>query len=222
VSVAAVPAVMGTAATDKTPQCDDDQLKQCIIAASTSVWGVPEMFPAQLDTVYHLLHPTCPNHLAVIQRTGAVKIHILRTLGVIERGIVPIFIPLLTMSTNVMSKFTSASMHFRTVILQHLNELFDYNRNAYRALLERCRALLRSRTMTLFIFLSPRFVINHPDAREVFIECSNRTTLWVVTLDEAHIHVQHGMSFRSEICALQTLFFSTRLHFPVFEQDLFL
>ena len=109
-----------------------------------------------------------------------------------------------------MSMFTSASMHFRTVIviIQHLDELFDYNQNAYRALLERCRALLWLRTMTLFMFLSPQFIINHPDAREVFIDCSNRTTLPVVALNEAYIHVQHRMSFRSKIRALQTLFFS--------------
>ena len=29
-------------------RCDDDCLKACIVATSTSVWGVPDMFPAQL------------------------------------------------------------------------------------------------------------------------------------------------------------------------------
>jgi len=68
--------------------CDDDRLKSCIITASASVWSVPEMHPAQLDAVYRLLHPVRPNHLAVIQQTGAGKTHILRMLGVIERGII--------------------------------------------------------------------------------------------------------------------------------------
>jgi hypothetical protein len=81
--------------------CDDDRLKVCIVAASTSVWGVPDMFLAQLDAVFCLLHPMKPYHLAVIERTGAEKTHILRTLGVIERGIVLIFIPLLTLSADV-------------------------------------------------------------------------------------------------------------------------
>jgi superfamily II DNA helicase RecQ len=61
---------------------------------------------------------------------------------------------------------------------------------------------------TVFIFMSPQFLINHPEAREVFIECSHRTTIRVIVLDEVHIHVQHGTSFRSEIRALQVLFFS--------------
>ena len=42
----------------------------------------------------------------------------------------------------------------------------------------------------------------------MFIECFHRTTLRVIALDEAQIHVQHGMSFRSEIRALQVLFFA--------------
>jgi hypothetical protein len=42
----------------------------------------------------------------------------------------------------------------------------------------------------------------------VFIKCSHRTTLLVVALDEAHIHVQHGTSFRSKICELQVLYFA--------------
>ena len=73
------------------------------------VWSVHEMYPAQLDAIYCLLHPVHPNHLTVFQRTGADKTHILRMLGVIERGIILIFIPLLTLSTDVMSKFTCAN-----------------------------------------------------------------------------------------------------------------
>ena len=179
--------------------CDDDRLKSCIIAASASVWSVHEMYPAQLDAVYHLLHPMRPNHLAVIQRTGAGKTHILRTLGVIERGIILIFIPLLTLSADVMSKFTCANQNFGAVTVQHLDELFDANKQVYYDLLERCHGLRRSTTTTVFIFMSPQFLINHPKAREVFIECSHRTTLRVIALDKVHIHVQHGTSFCSEI-----------------------
>jgi superfamily II DNA helicase RecQ len=157
--------------------CDDDQLKSCIIAASALVWIVHEMYPVQLNTVYHLLHPVRPNHLTVIQRTGAGKTHILRTLGVIERGIVLIFIPLLTLSADVMSKFTCANQNFGAVAVQHLDELFDANKRVYCDLLERCRGLLQSTTTIVFIFLSPQFLINHPEARDVFIKCSHCNTL---------------------------------------------
>ena len=57
--------------------CNNEQLKSCFIAALALVWGVNKMYPAQLDAVYRLLHPLHPNHLAVIQQTGAGKTHIL-------------------------------------------------------------------------------------------------------------------------------------------------
>jgi superfamily II DNA helicase RecQ len=142
----------------------------------------------------------------VIQRTGAGKTHILRTLGVIERGIVHIIIPPLTLSANVMNKFTCANQNFSAITVQHLDKLFDANKRVYYDLLERCHGLCRSTTTTVFIFLSQQFLINHPKACDVFIECSHHTTLRVITLDEAHIHVQHSMSFRSEIRALQVYY----------------
>ncbi len=66
-----------TAAAVAMSGCDDNCLKACIVAASASIWDVWEMFPAQLDAVYHLLHPMHSNCLAVIQKTGAGKTHIL-------------------------------------------------------------------------------------------------------------------------------------------------
>jgi superfamily II DNA helicase RecQ len=107
-----------------------------------------------------------------------------------------------------MSKFTCVNQKFGAVAVQHLDELFDANKQVYYDLLEQCCGLRWSTTTTVFIFVSPQFLINHPEARKVFIECSHRTTLHVIALNEVHIHVQHGTSFRSEIRALQVLFFS--------------
>ena len=88
---------------------DETRLKDCILAASASVWGVPMMRPAQLEACYRLLHPHCPDYLGVVHRMGGGKTHILRNLGVIEWGIILIFIPLLTLSANVMHKFENAN-----------------------------------------------------------------------------------------------------------------
>jgi hypothetical protein len=60
--------------------------------------------------------------------------------------------------------------------------------------------------MAVFIFLSPQFVINHPNAPDFFIDCSHLTTLCLVALDNAHIHVQHRTSFYSKILELQAIF----------------
>jgi hypothetical protein len=76
----------------------------------------------------------------------------------IERGIILIFIPLLTLSADVMSKFTCANQNFGAVTVQHLDELFDANKQVYYDLLERCHGLRRSTTTTVFIFMSPQFL----------------------------------------------------------------
>jgi hypothetical protein len=67
---------------------DDARLKECVVAASALVWGVPTMRPAQLEACYCLFHPHRSNYLVVVHWTGGGKTHILRTLGVIEHGII--------------------------------------------------------------------------------------------------------------------------------------
>ncbi len=57
--------------------CDKDCLKACIVTVLAYIWGIQDMFPAQLDAVSWLLLPIHQNHLAVIQWTGAGKTHIL-------------------------------------------------------------------------------------------------------------------------------------------------
>jgi hypothetical protein len=67
----------------------------------------------------------------MIQRVGARKTHILRMLGVIEGGIILIFIPLLTLSAMVMAKFTCTNKQFGAVITQHLDQLYNANEHKY-------------------------------------------------------------------------------------------
>jgi hypothetical protein len=106
---------------------DHVRLKDCIVTALALVWGIPTIRPTQLEACYHLLHPHRPNALVVVHRTGGGKTHILRTLGVIERGIVLIFIPLLTLSADVMHKFEDAITTWGNVGVYHLDEHYDCN-----------------------------------------------------------------------------------------------
>jgi hypothetical protein len=131
---------------------DNARLKDCIVAASASVWGVQTMRPAKLEACYRLLHPHCPNSSVVVHRTGGGKMHILRTLGVIERGIILIFIPLLTLLADVMHKFEDTNMTWGNIGVYHLDELYDSNRPAFDRLLRRCSTIERNTTSTLFIF----------------------------------------------------------------------
>jgi len=155
----------------------DARLKDCIAVASASVWVVPTMRPAQLGACYRLLHPHRPNSFVVVHRTGGGKTHILRTLGVIERGIVLIFIPLLTLSADVMHKFEVANTTWGNVGAYHLDELYDANHRAFESLLRRCSTMKRNTTSTLFMFLSQQFLVHHRNILDIFVTCARERTL---------------------------------------------
>jgi hypothetical protein len=181
---------------------DDARLKECIVAALALVWGVPMMCPMQLEACYCLLHPHCPNALVVVDQTGGGKTHILWTLGVIKHGIVLIFIPLLTLSANVMHKFEKAIFTWGNMGVYHLDEIYDCNCPAFFKLLHHCSSINRSTSSTLFIFLTLQFLMNRQNALDVSVTCAQERTLCLIAMDEAHIQVQHGTSFRNDICAL--------------------
>jgi len=66
-----------------------------IINASKNVWDVPTLRDSQITALLHLLDPTKPRNLLLVDRTGGGKTHVTRVAGVIERGIILIIIPLL-------------------------------------------------------------------------------------------------------------------------------
>jgi hypothetical protein len=168
---------------------DDAGLKECIVTASALVWGIPMMRPTQLEACYCLLHPHHPNALVVVDQTGGRKTHILPTFGVIKRGIVLILILLLTLSASVMHKFEGAISTWGNVGVYHLDELYNCNCPGYFKLLCCCLSINRSTSSTMFIFLSPKFLMNHQNALDAFVTCVQERTLCLIAMDKAHIHV---------------------------------
>ena len=181
---------------------DDVRLKRCIVDASASVWGMPTMRPLQIKACYCLLHPHHSNSLGVVHWTGGGKTYILWTLGVIVRGIVMIFTPLLMLSADVMHTFKAYNSTWGNVGVYHLDEMIDCNQHIYALFLRSCSSMRQDTSSTFFVFLSLQFLINHRDALKVFLACAKARTLCVIAMDDAHIHVQHGTLFRDDIHAL--------------------
>ena len=128
-----------------------------------------------------------PEFISGSPSDGGGKTHILRTLSVIERGIVLIFIPLLTLSADVMQKFDAANTTWGNVGVYHLDELYDANRSAFDSLLRRCLTIKCKTTSTLFIFLSPQFLVHHRNTLDIFLICARERTLRLIAIDEAHM-----------------------------------
>ena len=64
------------------------------------------------------------------------KSHVIQTIGVVEKGIMIVFVPLLALSVNVMEKFWSVNEHLGTVYVQHFDKLYGNNRETYDAVLK--------------------------------------------------------------------------------------
>ena len=132
----------------------------------------------------------------------------------VSDGVHPIVTPLLTLSADVQSKFECASQRFGRVRVFHLDELYDDAREKYQSFLGLCRSSKRSSRDTNFVFLYPQFLVNHPDALAAVLHIASEQTLRFVVMDEAHLHVQHGESFRVECRAMVQVFFRPVFHPP--------
>jgi superfamily II DNA helicase RecQ len=107
----------------------------------------------------------------------------------------------------VMHKFDNANTTWGNVGVYHLDELYDANCSVFDSIIQHCSTIKRNTTSTLFIFLSPQFLVHHRNTLDIFLICAREHTLRLIVIDKAHIHVQHGTSFRDDIQALRAEFF---------------
>ena len=161
----------------------------------------------QLEAILHIVSPTTPNQLLLVDRTGGGKTHVTRTAGIMLRGIIIIFIPLLSLSADQHSKFNVAAQRYGCVNAIHLDEI-SYATSVKRAeLLNRISSLTKNTTSTMFLLLSPQFLIRNEDFRKTLIIKANTGVVRLIKIDEVHLYVQHGITFRREICMLKEVFF---------------
>ena len=106
-----------------------------------------------------------------------------------------------------MHKFEDANTTWGNVGAYHLDELYSSNRSAFTRLMRCCLSIKQSTTLTLFLFLSPQFFVNHCNALDVFATCAQERTFCLIAMDKAHVHIQHMTSFRNYICVLSVEFF---------------
>ena len=190
----------------------DDELNRLFWDCSSNVWHTPELRPMQEKIIRLMIEPSLPNTVLAVYRTGLGKSHVIRMLGALDPGICMIFIPLLTLSADVMKKFKSACQDFGPVRAYHLDELVDSDRTLHDDVLSLCMGLKPSTESTIFVFLSPQHLCKYQSACNVFLACGAKGTLRTVAMDEIHLHVTHGLSFREEIRQLKDLFFKPLFH----------
>ena len=92
---------------------------------------------------------------------------------------------------------------------QHLDELKDNNPLKYKWFLRRYEdiEIEKDTTSTIFVFLSPQCLVHNSTTRNVMLCAATRHTLHLIVMDEMHLHVQHGKSFREECGELAVVLF---------------
>ena len=151
------------------PDVDDTRLKECICHVCVGM-GHPDDVSHTARGVLSSAPSPSPESSHCCPSDGGGKTYILRTLDVIERGITSIFIPLLTLSADVMHKFEHAATTWGNVGVYHLDKLFDLNR------LVMFVDGTKHDMLTVHVLASP-VLINHRDALDVFISCAHECTL---------------------------------------------
>ena len=189
------------------PLALSDLLLKLNTACSGAVWGEPSLRPNQGKALVHISDPSKPRALLIVDRTGSGKTHITRVAGVVEKGITFILINLHSLSADQLAKFVEANQAYGTVEAHNADELYNQSRQLYYKVLRRARVLSVRTTSTMFFFASPQFVCNHPEFAQMLILQAEARVLRLVVLDEVHLHVQQGTSFRNAIRQLKDVFF---------------
>eukprot|EP00956_Cyclotella_meneghiniana_P008997 scaffold12325_cov40-Cyclotella_meneghiniana.AAC.2 len=144
---------------------DSAQIKHDMKLCSDCVWDVEDLRDHQYRIGEVLFDPNRPDAIIAVYPTGSGKSHAMRVIGAMQRGIHLVFIPLLTLSADVMAKFSSASQSHGSVRAYHLDELYDNNKTRYQEVMKRCADLKRSTVSTVFLFLSPQHLCKVVSAR---------------------------------------------------------
>ena len=100
---------------------------------------------------------------------GRGKNQFIRMIGVLDRGVCLIFIPLLTLSTKVMAKFQSACYHYGSVRAYHLDDVYDANTELFADDLHACTDIESNSNSTIFLFASPQYLCYSTPALNTFL-----------------------------------------------------
>ena len=187
-------------------------LESAIASCSDLVWSVPALRPVQVRAAAHLADASKPRYLLMVERPGGGKTHVAKLTGVIEKGITLLIVPLLTLSADSLAKFTVACQDYGTVEAHHIDEVWKESKAKYFKLLNRMRGLPINTSSTIFVFSSPQFIVNHNDFRRVLIDAARARVLRAIFVDECHLYVQQGVSFREEIRVLTFVFWGVIFH----------
>ena len=183
-------------------------LPERIIAASLDVWS---MYPSkmQINAIAAIVAIDISyGKVLLLAKTGSDKSHVMRTVGIMLDGVCLILMPLLALRTNQVAKLRSVCQEFGTVKFFHdVDEYLEVPAELDKIVC-RINSLQADDDSTVFIFCSPQALQNRPKVQQALLRAHSKLVLKSVFVDEVHLYVDHGTSFREDIASLtQSSFF---------------
>ena len=190
--------------------------------AMEEVWGrTPNRFQIEIiPTILQMLtKDVIPEGLLLVQPTGSGKSSVPQTASVVTNGVTIIIEPTLALSSDQSSKFDSASNDHGGVVYSYQLDLYknDNDRqllsnNIVSVLKRKKHQDIQSGIVSFVLFTSPEALVL-PIWTNLIDELLKIDMLNLICVDEVHLFVEFGLSFRKDFLLLRHILFNKIISF---------
>ena len=170
------------------------------------IWGRTPM-DFQREAIPRLLMMRCapytPQALLLVQGTGGGKSAVAQTVACIDCGVTLIIVETLALAAD-RSKIEKSNRLYGPVLAYQLDSL--KRKDLVDQLKKKLERLKKGGTTTIFLYTSPECLLRDP-WKNLMITLIDRQLLKLVCIDEIHLFVIFGITFRKEFTAFKNTFF---------------
>ena len=145
-----------------------------------------------------------PQALLLVQGTGGGKSAVAQTVGVVDCGVTLVIEELLAVATDQKTKVKSASNAYGPVLAYQLDSI--KNPLVVEKLKSKLLLMNKKSNSTIFLYSSPECLMRQP-WRSLMVSLIRNGVLKLVCIDEIHLYVMFGVTFRKEFINLRDTFF---------------
>ena len=172
-----------------------------------SVWNkTPVDF--QREAIPRLLSMRCvpcnPQALLLVQGTGGGKSAVAQTVGIVDGGVTLIIVETLALAADQRSKIVSANGIYGPVLAYQLDSVKQTH--LVKQLENKLLSLEKDSNTTIFLYTSPECLTREP-WQSLMVTLIDHSVLKLVAVDEIHLFVMFGVTFRKEFTLLKKSFF---------------
>ena len=181
--------------------------------AALDVFGITSLYPQQVEVLIRLFlmkirhSPMKPAPLLFVKPTGGGKSLVRDLHAVMFRGITLTIVPMLALGSDQAEKVRQKAMQTSGDVLSlHIDEVRDDEK--VNEIVKLLMELPRNTEKTVMLFSSPQAIVSNRHWREMIPKIISNGLLRLVCVDEVHLFIHYGLSFRREFALLSKCLFS--------------